>query len=67
MIYKVTPLYQLPVAFHPFFPLFFLPSFSFTELFFGHLLLYFSGLQKSLQMVIEALKLKDTYSLEGKL
>ena len=25
------------------------------------------GLQKSLQMVIAALKLKDTYSLEGKL
>ena len=28
---------------------------------------YFSGLQKSLQMVIAAMKLKDTYSLEGKL
>ena len=25
------------------------------------------GLQKSLQMVIEAMKLKDAYSLEGKL
>ena len=25
------------------------------------------GLQKSLQMVTEAMKLKDTYSLEGKL
>ena len=25
------------------------------------------GLQKSLQMVIAAMKLKDTYSLEGKL
>ena len=29
--------------------------------------LYFSGLQKSLQMVTAAMKLKDTYSLEGKL
>ena len=29
--------------------------------------LYFSGLQKSLQMVIAAMKLKDAYSLEGKL
>ena len=29
--------------------------------------LYFGGLQKSLQMVIAAMKLKDTYSLEGKL
>ena len=29
--------------------------------------LYFWGLQKSLQMVIEAMKLKDAYSLEGKL
>ena len=29
--------------------------------------LYFSGLQKSLCMVIAAMKLKDTYSLEGKL
>ena len=29
--------------------------------------LYFSGLQKSLQMVIAAMKLKDTYSLEEKL
>ena len=28
---------------------------------------YFSGLQKSLQMVIAAMKLKDAYSLEGKL
>ena len=27
----------------------------------------FFGLQKSLQMVTEAMKLKDTYSLEGKL
>ena len=27
----------------------------------------FFGLQKSLQMVIAAMKLKDTYSLEGKL
>ena len=27
----------------------------------------FIGLQKSLQMVIAAMKLKDTYSLEGKL
>ena len=27
----------------------------------------FGGLQKSLQMVIAAVKLKDTYSLEGKL
>ena len=27
---------------------------------------YFGGLQKSLQMVIAAIKLKDTYSLEGK-
>ena len=27
---------------------------------------YFSGLQKSLQMVTVAMKLKDTYSLEGK-
>ena len=29
--------------------------------------LYFWGLQKSLQMVIAAMKLKDTHSLEGKL
>ena len=29
--------------------------------------LYFGGLQKSLQMVIAAMKLKDAYSLEGKL
>ena len=29
--------------------------------------LYFFGLQKSLQMVIAAMKLKDAYSLEGKL
>ena len=29
--------------------------------------LYFSGLKKSLQMVTAAMKLKDTYSLEGKL
>ena len=29
--------------------------------------LYFGGLQKSLQMVIAAMKLKDTYSLQGKL
>ena len=28
---------------------------------------YFSGLQKSLQMVIAAMKWKDAYSLEGKL
>ena len=28
---------------------------------------YFSGLQKSLQMVIATMKLKDAYSLEGKL
>ena len=28
---------------------------------------YFFGLQKSLQMVTAAMKLKDTYSLEGKL
>ena len=28
---------------------------------------YFSGLQKSLQMVIASMKLKDAYSLEGKL
>ena len=28
---------------------------------------YFSGLQKSLQMVIAAMKLKTAYSLEGKL
>ena len=28
---------------------------------------YFLGLQKSLQMVTTAMKLKDTYSLEGKL
>ena len=28
---------------------------------------YFSGLQKSLQMVTAAMKLKDVYSLEGKL
>ena len=28
---------------------------------------YFLGLQKSLQMVIAAMKLKDAYSLEGKL
>ena len=27
---------------------------------------YFSGLQKSLQMVIAAMKLKDAYSLKGK-
>ena len=29
--------------------------------------LNFSGLQKSLQMVIAAMKLKDAYTLEGKL
>ena len=29
--------------------------------------LYFGGAQKSLQMVIAATKLKDAYSLEGKL
>ena len=29
--------------------------------------LYFWGLQKSLQMLTAAMKLKDTYSLEGKL
>ena len=29
--------------------------------------LYFGGAPKSLQMVTEAMKLKDTYSLEGKL
>ena len=29
--------------------------------------LYFLGLQKSLQMVTAAMKLKDAYSLEGKL
>ena len=29
--------------------------------------LYFLGLQKSLQMVTAAMKLKDTYSLKGKL
>ena len=29
--------------------------------------LYFGGAPKSLQMVIAAMKLKDTYSLEGKL
>ena len=29
-------------------------------------ILYFFWLQKSLQMVIAAMKLKDTYSLEGK-
>ena len=29
--------------------------------------LYFGGLQKSLQMVSAAMKLKDAYSLEGKL
>ena len=29
--------------------------------------IYFLGLQKSLQMVIAAMKLKDAYSLEGKL
>jgi len=29
--------------------------------------LYFLGLQKSLQMVIAAMKLKDAYSLKGKL
>ena len=28
---------------------------------------YFGGIQKSLQMVIEAMKLKDAYSLEEKL
>ena len=28
---------------------------------------YFSGLQKSLQMVTAAMKLKDVYSLDGKL
>ena len=28
---------------------------------------YFGGTPKSLQMVIAAMKLKDTYSLEGKL
>ena len=30
-------------------------------------ILYLGGAPKSLQMVIEALKLKDAYSLEGKL
>ena len=30
-------------------------------------ILYFGGLQKSLQMVIAAMKLKDGYTLEGKL
>ena len=29
--------------------------------------LYFGGVPKSLKMVTEAMKLKDTYSLEGKL
>ena len=29
--------------------------------------LYFGGTPKSLQMMIAAMKLKDTYSLEGKL
>ena len=29
--------------------------------------LYFLGAPKSLEMVIAAMKLKDTYSLEGKL
>ena len=29
--------------------------------------LYFGGAPKSLQMVIAAMELKDTYSLEGKL
>ena len=29
--------------------------------------LYFGGLQKSLQIVSAAMKLKDAYSLEGKL
>ena len=29
--------------------------------------LYFSGLQKSLQMVTAAMRLQDAYSLEGKL
>jgi len=29
--------------------------------------LYFGGAPKSLQMVIAAMKLKDAYSLEGKL
>ena len=29
--------------------------------------LYFLGLQSQMQMVIAAMKLKDTYSLEGKL
>ena len=29
--------------------------------------LYFGGARKSLQMVIAAMKLKDAYSLEGKL
>ena len=29
--------------------------------------LYFGGLQKSLQIVIAAMKLKDAYSLEGNL
>ena len=29
--------------------------------------LYFGGAPKSLQLVIAAMKLKDTYSLEGKL
>ena len=29
--------------------------------------LYFGGLQKMVQMVIAAMKLKDAYSLEGKL
>ena len=30
-------------------------------------ILYFGGAQKSLQMVIAAMKLKDSYSLDGKL
>ena len=33
----------------------------------GFILFYFWGAPKSLQMVTAAMKLKDTYSLEGKL
>ena len=33
----------------------------------GSVRLYFFGAPKSLQMVIAVMKLKDTYSLEGKL
>ena len=33
----------------------------------GSVRLYFFGAPKSLQMVIAAMKLKDAYSLEGKL